>query len=235
MSEEREKRRERLLQLGAGAVFLAIVAVAVLIVASSGGSGGDAGNIKDAGKVDSLLAGIPQEKMDLGEPGAPVTVFEYGDLQCPFCKAYSEQVLPQVIEGPVKQGRARIVFRNFTIIGPDSVPAGEATIAAGEQGRGWSYLELFYRNQGEENSGYANDEFFIAVARASGVKDIASWNEARKSSEVADEVTKTTEEAKKLGFSGTPSFAIEGPGTRGIEQISPQTSDELESAIEEAS
>jgi len=207
-----------------------------LIVASSGGSGGDAGDIKEAGEVDSLLAGIPQENMELGRPTSPVKVFEYGDLQFPFCKAYSEEVLPQVIEGPVKQGKARIVFRNFTIIGPDSVPAGEATLAAAEQGRGWNYLELFYRNQGTENSGYANDEFFTAVARASGVKNIAKWNEARKSSEVADEVAKTTEEAKKLGFNGTPSFAIEGPGTKGMEALeTPGSAGDLESAIEEAS
>ena len=54
-------------------------------------------------------------------------------------------------------------------------PAGAAALAAGEQGAGWNYLELFYRNQGEENSGYATDEFLTAVAKAAGVKNIATW------------------------------------------------------------
>jgi protein-disulfide isomerase len=234
---EASDRRTRLLQFGAGAVFVAIVAVAVLIVASAGGGGGgDAKNLEEAGAVDRLLGGIPQKGLALGSPAAKVTVYEYGDLQCPFCKAYSEQVLPPVIEGPVREGKARIVFRNFTIIGPDSVPAGEAALAAGEQGRGWSFVELFYRNQGEENSGYANDEFFTAVARSAGVKSISRWNEARRTSEIADAVSKSTEEAKKLGFSGTPSFAIHGPSTNGIEPIgTPSGAGELEDAIEEAS
>ncbi len=231
-----EDRRTRLLQFGAGAVFVAIVGVAVLIVASAGGgSGGDAQNLREVGAVNRLLAGIPQKGLALGNPAAKVTVYEYGDLQCPFCKAYSEEVLPPVIEGPVKEGKARIVFRNFTIIGPDSVPAGEAAVAAGEQGRGWNFIELFYRNQGEENSGYANDEFFTAVARSAGVKNISRWNEDRKTSETAGAVSKSTEEAKKLGFDGTPSFAIKGPGTQGAESIRPESAEELTKAIEEAS
>lgn len=230
-------RRTRLLQFAAGAVFVAIVAVAVLIVASAGGGGGgDPKNLKEAGTVNRLLAGIPQTGLALGSPAAKVTVYEYGDLQCPFCKVYSEQVLPPMIEGPVREGKARIVFRNLTIIGPDSVPAGEAAEAAGEQGRGWNFVELFYRNQGEENSGYANDEFFTAVARSAGVKNISRWNEDRKTSKIADAVSKSAEEAKKLGFSGTPSFAIHGPGTNGIEPIgTPSSAGELENAIEGAS
>ena len=88
----------------------------------------------------------------LGDPKAKVELIEYGDLQCPVCKAYSEEVLPQIIENQVKKGKAKLIFRNFTIIGPQSAPAGAAALAAGAQGRGWNYLELFYRNQGKENS-----------------------------------------------------------------------------------
>ena len=63
------QRRQRLLQFGAGAVFLAIVAVVVLIVVSSNDStGGDAGNLQGAGEVDSLLKGLPQSGLLLGDP-----------------------------------------------------------------------------------------------------------------------------------------------------------------------
>ena len=143
------ERRQRLLQFGAGAVFLAIVAVVVLIVVSSNdSSGGDASNLQGVGEVDSLLKGIPQSGLVLGDPKAKVELLEYGDLQCPFCKDYSETVLPQVIESKVKSGEAKVSFRNFVILGEQSRPAGAAALAAGEQGRGWNYLELFYRNQG---------------------------------------------------------------------------------------
>jgi protein-disulfide isomerase len=231
------ERRARLLQFGAGAVFLAIVAVVVLIVASSGGSsGGDAGNLKEVGTVDKLLEGIPQQGLVLGEPKAKVELIEYGDLQCPVCKAFSEEVLPQVIDNKVKSGDARLVFRNFTIIGEQSAPAGAAALAAGAQGRGWNYVELFYRNQGEENSGYADDEFLTAIAKGAGVKDISRWNTEREGAKFTGEVTKTTEQAQGFGFTGTPSFAIEGPGSNGIELLgTPSTSGEIEEAIEKAS
>ena len=233
---ESRDRRSRLLQMGAGAVFLVIVAVVVLIVVSSSGSGsGGDTKLEEVGAVDSLLSGIPQQGSTLGDPKAPVELIEFGDLQCPVCKAYSEELLPPLIEGQVKQGQAKVSFRNFTIIGPQSVPAGAAALAAGEQGRGWNYLELFYRNQGTENSGYADDEFLTAVAEAAGVTDIAAWNKARAGTKITGEVKKTTEEAERLGFTGTPSFAIRGPNTKGMELLGTPTSlGEFESAIEAA-
>jgi len=230
------ERRARLLQIGAGAVFLALVAVVILIVASSGGdSGGDAENLQEVSAVDSLVSGAPQTGMVLGKPEAKVELIEFGDLQCPVCKGYSEDILPQVIENKVDNGEAKIAFKNFTIIGEQSEPAGAAALAAGNQGRGWNYLELFYRNQGEENSGYADDNFLTAVAEASGVKDIAQWNNNRKSAKTTGEVKETTEQAQTYGFSGTPSFAIKGPSTNGIELLGNlSTPEEFESAIDEA-
>lgn len=230
-------RRTRLLQMGAGAVFLVIVAVVVLIVAnSSSSSGGGDTKLEEVGSVNKLLSGIPQENMELGEQKAPVTLYEYGDLQCPVCKAYSEQILPQIIESKVKAGEVKIVFRNFVIIGPDSTPAGAATIAAGKQGRGWSYLELFYRNQGTENSGYVTPEFMESIAKGAGVKDLAKWNEERENKNIVAEMEKTTREAQNFGFTGTPSFAIEGPHAKGMELLgTPGSASAIEEAIEEAS
>jgi protein-disulfide isomerase len=229
-------RRTRLLQVGAGAVFLVVAAVIVLIVVNgTSGGGGDAKNLKEVASVDSLVNGIPQEGLVIGDPKAKVELIEYGDLQCPVCKAFSEEVLPPIVESQVKNGQAKMAFRNFVIIGPQSTPAGAAALAAGAQGRGWNYLELFYRNQGKENSGYADDEFLTAVAKGAGVKDIAKWQTERKSTKLTDEVTTTTEQAQNFGFTGTPSFAIKGPNTNGTELLgTPTSSGELEEAIEKA-
>ena len=232
MSAEPE-RRQRLLQLAAGAAFLVLAVVLVLIVVSAtGGSGGDT-NIEDKAEVNRALNGIPQDGMVLGNPNAPVELVEFGDLQCPVCAGYAKEILPPIIENQVKNGQVRIDFRNLTIIGEESIPAGAAALAAGEQGRGWNYLELFYRNQGEERSGYVTDEFMEAVAKAAGVKDLARWNQQRK--QLTGEVEKTTAEAEKLGFSGTPSFAVEGPGSKGLEPLgTPESTGSLEEAIADA-
>ena len=231
-------RRHRALQLAAGAAFLAVIAVVVvvIVVGSGSGKGGDPTRIVEAGAVDALLAGSPQQHLTIGRADAPVHLFEYGDLQCPYCKAFSEAEIPAVIEGPVDAGKAQITFRNLLIIGPDSLPAGAAAIAAGDQGRGWNYIETFYRNQGEENSGYVTEDFLEAVARAAGVKDMATWNKVRKTRSVREEATKTTESAEsKLGFHATPSFAIEGPKTDGLELLdTPESTGQLEEAIARA-
>lgn len=252
---EREKRREerlreeqkstgsgeqrtRLLQVAAGAAFLAVVAVVVLIVANSGGddSGGDASNLKEVQVVEKQLSGIPQKELVLGDPKAPVELVEYGDLQCPVCKQFAEEILPPVIEKQVRSGEVKVVFRNFPIIGPQSAPAGAAALAAGAQGKGWQFLDLFYHNQGAENSGYADDKFLTAVAEAVGVPDIEKWNRDRKSDSFEEEVEETNEEAERLGLTGTPSIAIKGPSTNGTELSgSPGSAEGLEELIEEAS
>ena len=169
-------------------------------------------------------------------PWMPRELVEWGDLQCPVCKSYAEDVLPPLIEGQVAQGQAKITFRNLAFIGEQSPIAGAAAIAAGEQGRGWQFLDLFYRNQGAENSGYADDEFLTAVAKGAGVKDIARWNKDRNSAAVKGEVEETSTEAGQLGVTGTPTYAIDGPATKGLEIIgTPGSSEDLEAAIDAAS
>lgn len=225
------RQRESLIKLASAMAFLTIVAVAVLIVTTQHGPGGDT-ELEGVAEVRDLLQGLPQRGMVLGEPKAKVTLVEFGDLQCPSCKRYSEEVLPQLIEGPVAAGRTRLEFRNFTIIGPESTPAGAAALAAGEQGRGWSYVELFYRNQGEESSGYVDDAFLTAIAKGAGVPDIDRWNRDRRRSHLLSEVAETTHQAENLGFNGTPSFALESSHAVGIEPLGALPSaEDLESAI----
>jgi protein-disulfide isomerase len=230
-----EERRRKLLQVGSAAVFLAIVAVAALIVISANETDGGDTELEDVGLVKRDLKGIPQNGLVLGDPAAEVTLYEYGDLQCPVCKAFSEEIVPAVIDSKVRGGEAKIEFRNFTIISQESIPAAAAAIAAGRQGRGWDFVELFYRNQGLEASGYVTGEFLTGIARGAGVADISRWNRDRKSNATLARVKRETEEAQSLGLTGTPSFAVSGPATEGKEVLgTPGDAGTLEAAIEDA-
>jgi protein-disulfide isomerase len=235
----RSDRRTRLLQLSAGGVFLAIiVVVVVIIVAGSGGgsSGGDPSDVAHVAEVEKMLTGIPQNANVLGKAGAKTTLIMYGDLQCPICKEYIEEVLPEIIATNVKKGETRLLYRDFIIIGPQSVPAGEAALAAGAQGKGWTFIQLFYRNQGEENSGYVTEDFIESIGKAAGIPDIAKWNKERKSGKYKKTVEATTSQATKLGFTGTPSFAVEGPNSNGLELLgTPGSTEVIEEALEKAS
>ena len=108
-----------------------------------------------------------------------MTVIEFGDPQCTGCKFFSEHVAPDLISSEVKPGNVKYEFRPYLIIGPDSKPAMKAALAAGDQGRFWNFLQLFYLNQGGENSGYVTDAFLTSIARGAGVPDIDKWNTDR--------------------------------------------------------
>ncbi|HET6570119.1 MAG TPA: DsbA family protein, partial [Solirubrobacterales bacterium] len=104
-----------------------------------------------------------------------------------------------------------------------------------QQGRGWNYVELFYRNQGREASGYVTDEFLTELARGAGVADLDRWNKDRKSGSTIAEVERTGKEAQSLGLTGTPSFTVAGPGSNGMEVLgTPGDAGILERAIEDA-
>jgi len=229
-------RRQRLIKLGSAAAFLAIVAVAVAVVISQSGTSGGDSSLEHVAEVEQSLGGIPQDKLTLGKPSAKVRLVEFGDLQCPICRDFAVNVLPELIENKVRTGEAMIEFRNFPILGPESETAAPAAVAAGEQGRGWNFIDLFYRNQGIEHSGYVTEGFLTSIAKGAKVADIARWNRESEGAGARKEVQRTAREAQGLGFEGTPSFAVEGPGTAGLEPLGTLgTLGEFEEAIEGAS
>ena len=228
-------RRQRLIKLGSAAAFLAIVAVVVAVVVSQSGTSGGDTELENVAEVETGLANIPQHRLTLGLPTAKVKLVEFGDLQCPVCRDFAVKVLPELIQNKVRSGDARIEFRNFPILGPESIKAAPAAIAAGEQNRGWDFIELFYKNQGIEQTGYVTEEFLTSIAKGAKVVDIPRWNRDRRSAAAKNEVKRTTGEAERLGFGGTPSFAIEGPGTNGLEPLGTLGSlGEFEEAIDAA-
>ena len=227
-------RRQRLKQYGSAAAFLAICVVAVLIIVSQSGSGasgaGAGGAVQDASLVQRQLNGIPQQDMVLGDRKSKVTVVEFGDLQCPVCKAFSLQIAPSLISDVVRKGTANYQFRQFTVISSQSVDAAKAAYAAGEQGRYWNFIELFYRNQGEERSGYISNDFLTKIAKGAGVPNIARWNQDRQSSIWDVELSRTHTQAQQLGFTGTPSILVKGPSGEKTFPVIPTLS-QIEGAI----
>ncbi len=232
---EARARRQRAVKLASATAFLGIAVLLVLIVISQSSTDGGDTDLEGVAEVRADLKGLEQSGLILGRKDAPVTLVEFGDLQCPTCKAYAEEVLPAMIASQVSSGVARIEFRNYTILGDESVSAGAAAIAAGRQGHGWDFIELFYRNQGFEGSGYVTDEFMTEIAKDADIPDIARWNADRNSKAVLDAVSRTTSEAEALGIGSTPSFAIKGPATDGLEPMElPESAEDLEEAIERA-
>jgi protein-disulfide isomerase len=237
-AEAASQRRQRMIQLGFGGVLLAAIVVVVLVVVSQSGGGGStsssgggsASDVSDVALVKKQLAGIQQNGNVLGDPKAKTTIVEFGDPQCPICKIFSEQVSPGLISGPVRAGTAKYEFQPWLIIGPQSTPAAKAAFAAGEQGRFWNYIELFYRNQGEENSGYVTNDFLTSIAKGAGVPDISRWNSDRQSSKFDAQLASIKRQATQMGFQGTPTVYVQGPGGKKVLPGVP-TASQVEAAL----
>jgi protein-disulfide isomerase len=229
------KRRIQFLSLAAFAAVAVIVAL-IVISQSGGGSTKPPSSVQGTAQVDAQLQGIPQQAQVLGQSSAPVSVIEYGDPQCSSCKFFSENVAPQLVSSDVRPGTVKYEFRPFLVIGPDSKPAMRAALAAGEQGRFWNFLQLFYVNQGGENSGYVTDAFLTNIAKAAGVPDIGKWNADRNSSKFDAAIQQGSSQAQSLGFTGTPSILVQGPkGQKAIGGSTIPTLQQVQAAIQQVS
>jgi protein-disulfide isomerase len=230
------KRRQQLLIIGGFAAVAVIVAL--IVISQSGGDDNSSppANVAGVAQVNSELSGVPQSGQVMGKSDAPVTVIEFGDPQCSSCKFFSENVAPQLVASEVKPGNVKYEFRPFLIIGPDSKPAMKAVLAAGEQNRFWQFLQLFYLNQGGENSGYVTDSFLTNLAKGADVPDIDKWNTDRNDPKWDATIQQGSSQADSLGFTGTPSILVEGPGgQKAIGGGTIPTLEQVQAAIQQVS
>jgi protein-disulfide isomerase len=162
-----DARRRSLLRLGIVAGVALVAVVAAVLVSRGGGGSGAAGGDRAAQtrQVSALFGGLQQHGTQLGDPKARFTLVEFADLQCPICKRYTDDVLPSVVKDYVRTGRVKLDLKLRTFIGPDSVTAAKVAAGAAQQSRIWPFADLFYRNQGTENSGYVTQDFLKGIAQ----------------------------------------------------------------------
>jgi protein-disulfide isomerase len=197
---------------------LAVLAVATVIAVSSGGSAkGRPALVREpnaAWRANVLLSGIPQHGSVLGYREAPVTLQFFGDLQCISSRKVMLGALPFLIRRWVRRGKLQIRFRSLET---DTKSAGGwsefreqqvAALAAGEQEKLWNFIDVFYREQGPELSGYVSEAFLREVAQEAELYP-QTWKEDRAPVEAwvaqleADQAL-----ALAKGLQTTPSFLI---------------------------
>jgi protein-disulfide isomerase len=201
--------------------LLLTLALLIAVLTSGGGSAAKRqlaipGQPGAARRTHVLLAGIPQHGSVLGYRSAPVTLQFFGDLQCKESRQVMLGALPFLIRRFVRSGKLQIRFRSLET---DTKAAGgsqeffeqqTAALTAGEQGKLWNFVDVFYRDQGPEFTGYVNGAFLAKIARQAGL-DLLVWQTARELPEDWVPQLKADEElahAKRLD--STPSFLI-GP------------------------
>ena len=199
--------RRLLAVVAVGTIVLAGILIGVSVAGSDGSSA--PATVKGATATELLLQGIPQHGLVLGSPKAPVTLVEYGDLQCPICREFATATLPTIIRDYVRTGKVQLEFRGLAFIGQDSEKALEAVTAAAAQNKSWNMIDLLYRNQGQENSGWVTDSTLRAAAAAIPGLSVPGWLGDRGTAATKAKIAAMRSQAVALmGASGirTPTF-----------------------------
>jgi protein-disulfide isomerase len=207
----------RVLQLVVVTALAAAVVVGAIVVSSNGAEAERATPTAEPGtnpadEVRELYAGIPQDGIRLGDPDAPATLVEIADLQCPFCAQYSVEALPTIVRDYVRTGKLDYELRIRSFLGRDSVRAAGAAAAAAEQDRMYQFADLFFRNQGPENSDYADAAFMRAIASQVEGLDVERVVAAADDPLAQPAVARQERFARELGSTGTPDFYIRRGG-----------------------
>ncbi len=147
----------------------------------------------------------------VGPQQSPVTIVEFGDYECPFCKAFA----PKFRALMQKYGdRVFFQYRDFPIsdIHDQAQKAAEAAECVKTQKPAlyWQYHDVLYQNQDQ-----LNEQAFESFARALGV-DMVSWNSCMQSGKMKDEVLKDYQDGLAAGVSGTPTVFINGVRIAGV-------------------
>lgn len=214
-SEETTSESSSALHLVIGGIvaFVVIVAVLLDVFASAKSKVLQPGEpVPHAASTSALLSGIPQEGLALGSDRAPVTLTEFCDLQSPVCAVFARQVLPKLISGPVRSEYLQIVFHPVDTVGAGSVSAAQMALALGEQDKAWQFIDLMYRNQPEQASGYVTTSYLKAVAAGVKGANVGKALTARLSTVVNAQIAKSSAEASRRHMSTLPGFLIQRRG-----------------------
>lgn len=151
----------------------------------------------------NLIVPVREDDHIRGESAARVTIVEYGDYQCPFCKA--AEPLVDALEAALG-GQMRLVFRHFpvTSVHPLAELAAKAAESAGLQGKFWEMHRLLFANQSELRSEVLRD-----YAASLGL-DIEQFESGLRSSAIKSHVREDLQGGLRSGVRGTPAFFIDG-------------------------
>ena len=162
--------------------------------------------VPGAAATAALFAGIPQRLNELGNAKAGVTMVEFADLQCPYCRAYAVDALPTIVQKYVRTGKVKLVFSGMHFVGPDSEKGLRAVLAAGLQGKLWNALDLLYKSQGQENSGWVPAGLLRSVGASIPGLDGAKMIADTSSTKVDNGLAASDQEASQAGVNSTPTF-----------------------------
>lgn len=136
-----------------------------------------------------------------GRDSALITMVEFSDFQCSYCRKFWAETMPKLETEYVNTGKVRFIFRHLAVLGPGSQRAAEAAECAGEQGKFWAFHDALF-----ERAGRLPDTQAMRQLRL----DMAAFDACLGSGRHRERIVAESAVARRLGATGTPVFLING-------------------------
>ena len=167
----------------------------------------------------------------IGDPNAPVVIEEFSDFQCSYCRTFHQTTGAQIIEQYAETGQVFFIFRNFVIIGRESLAAANGSMCAAEQGKFWEFADILFANQSGHDTGAFSDRRLEAYAESINL-DTSLFRSCMRESRYQDQIQQDYQTGVSYGINSTPSFIINGKPVVGALTFS-EFQAEIEAALAE--
>lgn len=168
-----------------------------------------AGDTRQAGGIVNVSA---DDDAVLGNPDAQVTIIEFSDFQCPFCRKFYKETLPQIKQAYIDTAKAKFVYRDFPLsFHPGAIPAAEGTECAREQEKFWEMHDVIFDEQEKQGSGtiqFTADDVKKWAAKIG--LNATKFDQCLDSGKYKQEVEKDITDGTAAGVSGTPAVFVNG-------------------------
>ena len=143
----------------------------------------------------------------LGDSNAPLTLIEFGDYQCTFCNKFFHETIESILTNYVETGKVKILFKDFIVVGQDSIDAANAAHCANDQQMFWQYHSILYNNWAGEGTGWVSSEQLNKFANTLGL-DMDKFSNCVSELKWKKLVNASHDDAIALGVTATPTFFV---------------------------
>ena len=210
-----------------GSILLAAVIISTTLIWSK--TIPPQGKAQIGGDNEALVINTDDDP-SLGSEDTKVTVVEFSDYQCPFCRIFWKEVFPELKEKYIDTGKVRFVYRDFPLeFHPAALISAQAAECADDQNKYWEFHDKVFGEQeklGEGTISYTINDINKWASEIS--VDLDEFNECLNSEKYKEEVQKDYNDGVKYGVTGTPTLFING-----IKIIGAQPFENFSAIIEE--
>lgn len=176
----------------------------------------------EANKPKFVEGDFTDDDAVLGDEDAPVTIIEFSDYECPFCKRHFTQTLPLIKEEYIDTGKVKLVFRDFPLgfhdpLATQQAMAAECVREQTDDETYFAYHDLIFENTTSNGRGMVVEKLY-ELADEVGVNR-AEFTECLESEKYKDEVIQDIADGQEAGISGTPGFIINGQLVSGAQSF----------------